>query len=266
MKYDSKAKRKSQSEKAPHKLDQLRQVLNVYAQEANSRVSQLIESGVESPAIMEAYKTLRKADREKYDASGEDGVLFSVNDKKRYRELQREASRIMAFLGHADSNVKVAEYEDKALDAYKKHGLSFHNQADEETGIDNIRFRGYDQDKIKLALEIYRRIEDAGGATAIYGNNGKGGFGSDNLFNLIFDEVEYYYPGMEDRYVDRIKANAIATAQAALEEFRHSEMYGFLKGAPKSRRRDQNVLSEMAKSTTAEGFFKRNKWLDKLNF
>lgn len=266
MIFDSIAKRKENSTKAPHKLDQLRSVLNVYAQEANRRVSQLIESGVDSPALMEAYKSLRRVDREKYDASGDDGVLFSVNDKKRYRELQRESARIMSFLGSAGSNIRVANYEEKALEAYSRHGLSFHNQADEQTGLDNVRFRGYDQEKIKFALEIYRRVEDAGGATAIYGNNGKGGFGSDNLFNMIFDEIEGYSPRMEQKSIDRMKENAIATAQAALEDFRHSEMYGFLKGAPKSRRRDQNVLSEMAKSTTAEGFFKRNKWLNKLNF
>lgn len=266
MIYESKARRQEKHEKAPHKLDQLRSVLNVYAQEANKRVSQLIENGVESPALIQAYKTLRKVDREKYDVSGDDGVLFSVNDKKRYKELQRESSRIMAFLGSAASNIRVAKYEERALEAYSKHGLSFHNQADEQTGIDNVRFRGYDQDKIKFALEIYRRVEDAGGATAIYGNNGKGGFGSDNLFNLIFDEIEGYSPRMEQRAIDRMKENAIATAQAALEDFRHSDLYGFLKGSPKSRKREQNVLSEMAKSTTAEAFFKRNKWLNKLNF
>ena len=265
MIFDSIAKR-GQNTKAPHKLDDLRKVLNVYAQEANERVSQLIDAGIDSTAIAKAYQTLRKQDREAFDEAGEDGVLFSVNDKKRYRELQREAARINQFLSSSQSLVTTASYENKAMEAYHKHGLSFHNQADEMTGLDNIRFRGYDQDKIKFALEIYRRIEDSGGATAIYGLNGKGGFGSDNLFNLIFDEIEGYTPGLSENKINKMKANAIAMGQAALEDFRHSELFGFLKGAPKSRKREQNVLSEMAKSTTAEGFFKRNKWLGKLNF
>lgn len=260
MNYESKAQREN-NKKAPHKLDELRSVLNVYAQEANARVSQLMESGIASPAVQQAYKTMRKKDREKFDSMGEDGVLFSVNDKHRYNELQREAARINAFLAAPTSNVNVATYEDKAFTAYQKHGLSFHNQADDMTGIDNIRFRGYDQERVKLALEIYRRIED-GGATAIYGLNGKGGFGSDNLFNLIFDEIEGYNPALSKEKITQIKANAIAVGQAAIEDYRHSDMYGYLKGAPKSRRRDQNVLSEMAKSESAEIFFERNKkWL-----
>lgn len=266
MNYESIAKRKEKNTKTPHKLDQLRQILNVYAQEANKRVSQLIEAGVYSPAIEEAYRTLRKSDKDRYNQGGDDGVLFSVTDKKRYRELQREAARINAFFGSAASDVKVAKYEERAVEAYRKHGLSFHNQADDMTEFDNVRFRGYDQEKVKFALEIYRRIEETG-ATAIYGYNGKGGFGSDNLFNMIFDEIEGYSPRMEQNAIDRMKQNAIAMGQAALEDFRHSEMYGFLKGAPKSRRRDQNVLSEMAKSSSAESFFKRNnRWLNKLNF
>lgn len=260
MNYKSKAEREV-NKYDPHKYDELRTVIGRYADEANERVKELMKNNVQSPAVAEAYRTLRKKDREKFDEDITGGVLFDITNKKGFLELQRESSRIEKFLADSTSNVKVATYEDRAIQAYMKHGLSFHNQADTGTGIDNIRFRGYDQDRIKFALDIYRRIEDAGGATAIYGNNGKGGFGSDNLFNLIFDEIEGYYPGMSEDAKDAIMAKVIASGQAALEDFRHSDMYGFLKGAPKSRKREQNVLSEMAKASSGEVFFKRNKWL-----
>lgn len=265
MKYESAASRKSKkSNKAPHKLDDLRKVLNVYAQEANERVSQLIDSGVESAALLKAYKSLRKQDKENFDNDETGGVLFNVSNKTRYRELQREAARIESFLAESSSLVSVATAEQKAMDAYKKHGLSFHNQADEETGLDNVRFRGWDQNRIKLALEIYRRLESTNnGATLIYGLNGKGGFGSDNLFNLIFDEIEGYDPNMSDKQRDKVIGKALQTGMAALDEFQHADMFGFLKGSPRSRKREQNVLSEMAKSQSAESFFKRNKWLNK---
>lgn len=267
MNYDSIAKKREKNSKFnPNQYKELRQVLNVYAQEANERVRQLMESNTESPALVRAYNRMRKKDREAFDADETGGILFNVMNKTGWLNLQHEAARIREFLGDATSHVPVASYETKAMNAHMKHGLSFHNQADNMTGIDNVRFRGYDQDRIKFALEIYRRIEDSGGATAIYGNNGKGGFGSDNLFNLIFDEIEGYFPGMSDTARESMMSKVIASGQAALEDFRHNEMYGFLKGSPKSRKRDQNVLSEMAKATSGREFFNRNKWIKKLKW
>lgn len=263
MNYESKAQ-KQQKQKPPSELEIMRRMFNVYAQEANERVSQLMESGTESVALHNAWKQLswqRKAAFEQAEEQQEgSGRLFSVMDKKDFKSLQREVARINAFLSESSSEVKVASYESKALEAYQKHGLSFHNQVDESFKDDGVRFRGYDQERIKLALEIYRRIEETG-AAVIYGLNGKGGFGSDNLFNLIFDEIEGYSPGLSESRIDKIKENAIATGAAAVETFRHNEMYGFLKGSPKSRTKDQNIVSSLAKSSSAVEFFEKNKWI-----
>ena len=260
MKYYSLAER-FKTPTTPHVFDETRESLNVYAEKANEMARQLMESGVNSAAVQEAYMSLYKKDREIFDENRDSMPdLFNVHNKTRFRELKHEAARIEKFLASASSDVKVAKYEDRAFQAYQKHGLSFHNQADAETGIDNVRFRGYDQDRIKFALKIYRELEDRD-AGAIYGNKGKGGFGSDNLFNLIFDEIEGYDPTMPEILKDRFEEAALSKGRAALEEFRHSEQYGFLSGSPKSRRRDQNLLSEFAKSENAEIFFKRNKWL-----
>lgn len=264
MKYESKAQKK-QKERKPSELEIMRRMFNVYAQEANERISQLRESGVESVALHNAWKNLSWQRRAKFEAAEEEqegsGRFFSVTDKKDFRSLQREVALINSFLAESSSEVKVASYESNAYDAYKKHGLSFHNQTDDSFKDDGVRFRGYDQDRIKLALEIYRRIEETG-ASVIYGVNGKGGFGSDNLFNLIFDEIEGYTPGASESQVEKIKANAIATGSAAIEDFRHSEMYGFLKGSPKSRKKEQNIVSSLARSSSTKEFFKKNKkWI-----
>lgn len=264
MNYESKAQ-KQQKQKPPTELEIMRRMFNVYAQEANERISQLRESGTESVALHNAWKRLswqRKAAFEQAEEEQEgSGRFFSVMDKKDFRSLQREVARINAFLSESSSDVKVASYENRAFEAYQKHGLSFHNQVDEGFKEDGIRFRGYDQDKIKFALEIYRRIEETG-AAVIYGVNGKGGFGSDNLFNLIFDEIEGYNPSKPEDVINKMKENVIATGQAALTDFRHSDMYGFLKGAPKSRKQDQNIVSSLAKSSSTKEFIEKNKnWI-----
>ena len=263
MDYESKAQ-KQQKKKKPTDLEIMRRMFNVYAQEANERVSQLRESGVESIALHNAWSKMSLQKKKSFEEAEEvqegSGRMFSVLDKKDFRSLQREVARINSFLSESSSDVNVATYENKAFEAYQKHGLSFHNQVDNSFKEDGIRFRGYDQDKIKFALEIYRRIEETG-AAVIYGVNGKGGFGSDNLFNLIFDEIEGYSPNNPEEAIDRMRENVIATGQAAIDNYRHNEMYGFLKGAPKSNKKDQNIVSSLAKSTSTIEFFEKNKWI-----
>lgn len=261
MKFPSKA-----SNKREYKLDPMRDALNVLAQRANMMARRLFESGVNSYALQDAYMSLSSKNKKEFDSSREniDEIpdLFRTDDKKRFRELRREAARIDKFLSSASADVKVATYEEAAMSAYQKHGLSFHNQSDNKTVDDNVRFRGWDQNKIKFAMSIYRKIEEEG-AAAIYGNAGKGGFGSDNLLNLIYDEIEGYNPNMPKSIQERFEESAIEKGRAALNEFRHNEMFGFLEGAPKSRKRERNILSEFAKSETADKFIKRNKWLSK---
>lgn len=263
MEYESEAQKKEKKKKLTD-LEVMRRMFSVYADEANYRVSQLITSETESAALHNAFKRASKKSREEFEAAEDEqegsGRLFSVTDKKDFRSLRAEVNRINAFLAESSSDVKIASYENRAFDAYKKHGLSFHNQVDNEFKNDGVRFRGYDQDRIKLALSIYRKIEETG-ASLIYGVNGKGGFGSDNIFNMIFDEIEGYTTDMPQSTVDRMEENAIASANAALTAFRHSDMYGFLKGSPKSSRKEQNVISSLAKSTNVKDFIARNPWI-----
>ena len=255
MKYDSKASKKVRK----NKLDPMRASLQTLVSRANELVNELRSQGLTevNPAIKEAYDTATANVRRRFDYAEDDEYveLFSVSDKKRYRELRKEAARIDAFLSSAQSKTKIASYEQQSLEALENYNLSFHRQKEnmQRTGF---RFGTTDEESVKFALSIFRKVKEMAEPALFEGGSER--FNSDTLFNLIYDSIEGYDPDMPDDTVDLLEKRAIENAQNAINEQRLYNL-GFMKGSPRMNK-DIGVLEKFKKSETAEQFLKKNKW------
>ena len=243
MKYESKSsKGNKKSRKA---LAAIRDSLRPLLRRANSIISQLTREGLEkeSYAISEAMRTKSRAKGVNQDE------LFSLDDKVRYRDLLREANRLEAFLSNPEISPRVVDYNRTYSDR-----ISFQNQAEtfKETGN---RFDVEDQDRMKLALRIFRDI-----ATTETSVIGRDAYGSDNLINLVYDELEGYsiYNTEEDN--DLIQEKVYDIAYTAIENYKVNTMWGFLEGTP-TINRDVNIVQELRKSMSTDEFFNRNPFL-----
>lgn len=245
MKYPSKASASNEGKKSRKALSAIRNSLRPLLRRANSIISQLKREGLEneSYAISEAVRTRSRAKGVNQEE------LFSLDDKVRYRDLVREANRIEAFLSNPEISPRVVEYNRQYSDR-----ISFQNQAEtfEATGH---RFDVDDQDRMKLALRIFRDI-----ATTETSVIGRDAYGSDNLINLIYDELEGYsiYNAEEDN--DLIQERVYDIAYSSIENYKVNTMWGFLEGTP-TINRDVNIVQELRKSMTTDEFFNRNPFL-----
>lgn len=239
MEFNSNASKKIGKRK--NKLDPVRDDLQLLVDRANYMVSQLKSSGLgNSSAIQNAMATLK----------GDSDVLFSVQDKHRFRELKREAARISSFLSEAESQVQIASQSEEAFKAVEKHKLSFHAQKEnlERTGF---RFGTNDEERVKFAMEIFRRVKEEPDAVLFF-EKGSERFDSDTLINLIYDSVEDYNPNLPDKAKDELIELARSRALLAMEEQRLYEE-GFLKGSPLVNV-EQGIISNIKKATKAEDF------------
>ena len=227
-----------------HNLDYLRKDLQPLLDRANEAISKLTEAGAleDSEAYQTALQTHSRAKGVNQD------VLFSLDDKKRYRDLVREANRLYAFLGSADVSSNVAIYNQKI---HRDHGLSFHNQRE------NFKQSGFrfavseeDQERAKFALRIFRDI--ASTETSIIG---KDVYDSDTLLNLIYDELEGYDPNMPQSDIDDLSTKAHDAAFWAIENFRQNTYWGFING-PSAEERDLGIVQELNKQQSVEDFLK----------
>lgn len=249
MIFKSKASKKVKNKSI---LDPIRAIMKPLLMRANKLVSQLMASpaGLESAAYQEALKTLRPSKREAFEKGEE--PLFT--DKyTRTRELSREATRIKKFLSTPDSQLRIAESQKKGIDAKLKHRISFHEQG-ANLKLAGIRFAGVEQSRIKLAAKIYRHIEET--ATNIYG-----GYGSDNLINLIYNELEGYNPNKmpddTDLYNELVK-KVETEARQALLDYKNFVEKEHLEGNPPETF-DVSPLEGLEHITNANDFFaKRN--------
>lgn len=239
MKIESKASKNIGKRK--NKLDPIRHDLQILVDRANYMVSQLRSSGMgDSSAIQNAMAS----------ANRDSSELFSVQDKHRYRDLRREAARITSFLSEAEAQVGTASQSQAAFAALEKHKLSFHSQKEnfERTGF---RFGIRDEERVKFALEIFRRVKEEPDAVLFF-EKGSERFDSDTVFNLIYDTIEEYNPNMPDSQKDELTELAKSRVKVAMDEQQIYES-GFLKGSPYVNI-EKDIISSIKRATTAEDF------------
>ena len=161
----------------PKKLDDIRQQYKALQAEANARVSQLIEAGVQdysrayndAVAKLGSYRT-------------DDTNVFDVYDTRRFREIKREVALMEKFLNDKTSNV-----DDVRLQmAQGKYSGAFSGGWNKLYGVSYDKSR-ITEDEAKVAFSIYRRLEESG--TSYETILGKSGYGSENLIMLIYDMV-----------------------------------------------------------------------------
>lgn len=229
MKIKSKAEKRAESYRNSRiRMTQKRNELRLLVDQANSRIHALLNAGAtdeDNTALAEARFSLTKS---KERTSEE---MFSVDDKHRYRELLREEARLQKFLSSANSDVRVYQHEKPAVDAINKYGITFHKQHETflKTGF---RFGVGDEERLKFAAKIYRRLEES------YANIYNGGYGSDNLINLLYDAVEGYNPNMTESQKEAIEAKALKIGREALEEHQKLTSLGLF---PNSQYSDMDV-------------------------
>jgi len=251
MKVKSKASTNFAKRKSA--LAQMRAMLEPLVTRANQMIKHLISSGQSnsSAAFQGAMKTLRPSKRAAYNAGTEE--MFT-SKYTRARELSRESSRLKQFLSLADSQVHLSEAQQRGIEAKSRHNISFKEQgANIRTA--GVRFVGVQEDRMKLAASIYRRIEETN--TGIYG-----GYGSDNLINLIYDELEGYSPEMdkESEQYNFLMAKALKAGTDALAQHRQFVEGMALKGMPYTGDTDLAVLEGMENVSSAQDY------IDRFNF
>lgn len=248
FRFPSKASQQSKYKNTKRsKLDPIRdefRSLVVRANELISRLKNSVGGLASSPTYIKLFG----------DTEGE----FDIDNKKRFREIRREINRVEEFLTAEDNTVDGADYVNKVMKAVSDHTISFHEQ-----NIDgNTRFADKDQDKIKFAMKIYRQIAET---EYLAIGKQKGQFGSDNLINLIYDEIEDYNPNLSIEEQNQIESNAMEVGYAVLNKFKRNTLMGFLSGSP-TESQEVNVVEQLRKSQSAEEFFKMNPWLRENNF
>lgn len=216
------AERKHQREK----LIQHREQLQVLVDEANARVARLARmKKVESRALEDARRTVPESRRS--------DELFTSNLRTE-AQINRELSRVMAFLGDYTSLARGAENFTENLSTaglfggqYRANGGPGYNEdeVDPEVG-----------DKV---FDIYHRVlEIEGGWSRVmeYFKANSGGlvqYGSTNLINAIYDMVENF--GTSDKATGKIIKRAtkmiddmISSYQEMATRQRSGVDYGFL--------------------------------------
>lgn len=182
-------------------LDPLREELKVLTDMANERAQQLIESGKNSRALLEAQRTLAAQWTRSQDE------LFSSNLKTR-PQIYREFARVHEFLNDYTSTVEGAG--------------NFETDLNRWTGKWRDDYGEQDLVLRSNTFEIYRKvIETAGGweraVGLLQGKEKLTGFGSENLINNIYDMLENNFSeeSIKEIALRQIQAGADTYAQMA---------------------------------------------------
>lgn len=248
FKFESKASKKQKEKRGKvSKLDPIRAEFRSLVERANRLISQLAGSSgglASSPTYIHLFG----------ETGAQEMQQFNIDDKHRFREIRREMNRVNEFLTAEDNTEKGTEYANKIMTAIDKHQLSFQHQ-NIENG--NVRFANKDQDRIKFAMQIYRRIIET---ESIAIGKGKGQFGSDNLINLIYDELENYNPNLPQDEKDTLEKNLLEFGYDVVDQYKRNSLFGFLSGSPNSGE-EVGIVEQLKKSRTADEFFDRNPWL-----
>lgn len=208
------------------KLQQHREQLQVLVDEANARVDRLAGmKKVQSRALEEARRTVpesRKSDN-----------LFTA-DLRTEGQINRELSRVMAFLGDYTSLARGAENFTENLTSAGLFGGQYRANGGP----------GYDEDVVDpevgdKVFDIYHRVlEVEGGWSRVMGyfkanSGGLVEYGSENLINAIYDMVENF--GTSDKATGKIIKRATKMIDDMVESYqematrqRSGVDYGFL--------------------------------------
>lgn len=181
-------KEKKPRKQRPRGLDPLREQLQVLVNQANQRVDELTNQNLKSRALEEAKRSLLRSPTRIDDMQS--GVLFR-SDLDSRAKINRELARVHAFLNdYTSTSAGAGDFETKL----KNYKGAFGSQWEAEYGTRYDATR-IDEEKAKIAFDIYRRvIERAGGwerAVGIFqGKESLIGYGSENLIIAIYDMVE----------------------------------------------------------------------------
>lgn len=188
QKKGSKRKVKPNDVKTKHvrvSLNPLREQLSILVNQANQRVTSLLESGTPSRAVSEAQRSkLRLTSRDSEEE------LFKANLRTR-RDINREYARVQTFLNDPTSIVEGAKSFNADLALQSSLKGQFGSQWEAETGK-RYNPNVVDEETAKKAFETYRRvIEQVGGwdraVGMMKGYEGLLGYGSENLIIQIYD-------------------------------------------------------------------------------
>lgn len=212
--------------KQREKLQQHREQLQVLVDEANARVNRLAGmKKVQSRALDEARRTVpesRKSDD-----------LFTANLRTE-AQINREASRVMAFLGDYTSLARGAENFTEDLTAAGLFGGQYRANGGPGYNTDVV-----DEEVGEKVFDIYHRVlEVEGGWSRVMGyfKANSGGlieYGSENLINAIYDMVTNF--GTSDKATGKIIKRATTMIDDMIESYqematrqRSGVDYGFL--------------------------------------
>ena len=209
-------------------LDPLREQLNVLVNQANERVHDLANKGLNSRALTEATRS-----RLRMPTRVADDELFR-SDLKTRRQINREFARVHAFLNDYTSTTKGAYEFESDLKDYKG---AFGHQWQAEYGENYDKSR-IDEEKAKMAFDLYRRIVEAAGgwerAVGIFqGKESLIGYGSENLIIAIYDMIEnipeasFSDPKAKQGYIIQRGLDLVTAGKQAYEEMANRQVSDF---------------------------------------
>ena len=216
-------------------LEDTKEELHMLAYKANKLMDEIYKHNLQSPAIEEARKTQSAADRKRNEKrprfSWEDDKerlpYFSIRDQKSFRDIQREAARIRAFLTSDTSDLAGAEMYTSRLSnyyhgAFTREGAKQHDpNAEKWSEVKGNRGRNYDTSRIsegraKLAFKIYREIEEMD-AYLIYG---EAAYGSDTLIEEIYEMIaQNKFFGLSKIEKQALEGDVISEMRSKMHEY-----------------------------------------------
>ena len=237
----------------PKNLDVIRDQYKALQAQANARISQLREAGVEN--FSRAYNDA-VAKYGAYRTDYNEDFRFDVYDTKRFREIKREVSLMEKFLNDETSKLDVIQLNL----AKEKYEGAFSGKWYEKYGVTYDKSR-VSEDEAKVAFSIYRRLEESG--ISYQTMLGRSGYGSENLIMLIYDMVvqegvtEYNEDNIE--YWDRY-GNVRQRAEEIIEN-NFKERDAFAEEMRDTGDEDTGILFELMKNSGTS-----LDWMSKLNF
>lgn len=216
-------------------IEDTKEELHMLAYKANKLMDEIYKHNLQSPAIEEARKTQSTADRKRNEKrprfSWEDDKerlpYFSIRDQKSFRDIQREAARIRAFLTSDTSDLAGAKMYTSRLENYYSGAFTKAGARgkDSESGhwseVKGNRGKNYDTTRIsegraKLAFKIYREIEEMD-AYLIYG---EGAYGSDTLIEEIYEMVaQNKFFGLSKIQKQALEGEVISEMRSRMREY-----------------------------------------------
>jgi hypothetical protein len=164
-------------QKKGRSLEPLREKLRPMVDEANKRFSQLITAGMYSHAIDSAIRSVSARRRDEFEKGESSNQFFSIEGKN-YRELRTELARVQEFINDPTSTILGAKLDVSRLAIFYEGGKAFATEESRREADINEQYA-------RWAFAAYREIE-RNAPNLIYE---EGGYGSDNLINVVYQAV-----------------------------------------------------------------------------